>query len=82
MVLGFKDRLIQKNNLHVCHNKGTKLEKKNSFTNFFLINQLCLSTGIKKNPICEKDCMKIKLNELHGNRFMMTLLNVRPDDCE
>lgn len=31
-------------------------------TNFFLINQLCLSTGIKKNPICEKDCMKIKLS--------------------
>lgn len=62
VVLGFKDRVIQKNNLHVCHKKGTKLEERNSFTNFFLINQLCLSTGIKKNPICEKDCMKIKLS--------------------
>lgn len=55
-------RIQRQNNLHVCHKKGTKLEERNSFTNFFLINQLCLSTGIKKNPICEKDCMKIKLS--------------------
>lgn len=63
VVLGFKDRVIQKNNLHVCHKKGTKLYWRKKFIYKLLFNQPAMFINWhKKNPICEKDCMKIKLS--------------------
>lgn len=63
VALGFKDRVIQKNNLHVWHKKGTKLYWRKKFIYKLLFYQPAMFINWhKKNPICEKDCMKIKLS--------------------